>query len=416
MKISTLGVITAVTRLLASCVNSLAIGGLQIAISGTNLVLSWPSYGYEHYLIQHRSTLDDTGSWSALTNNYPANSTERTAYTIYGVVPPPPEGGGGGGGGVPSPLGMSSMSMTAADANLILYLLDDATIAMLAKQHVFPPYEWDLQGREPFVWEQEGRPPYPWDPGATRSEALARSGILSLDGAESDGGETDSGGSGDGMGFYRVFHVPDWAFDVTNYTYDTTWFFPVDFADYMDRVENIHVLLNGEPTTYAEFTSHESGGQTNWGMLIDFDRLANGAYQIQLVTTLRLNEQVGDEAASLVLSNLPKSIVVLNQAAFPDGNDFIQGDTYTFKAQLANPTRIGRLTYTTRGVGSWALARDTRPTDRFRGPGICMMRWATNGTISTATPISSVKSRSVCRRAGGKQQRHSRFLSRAIPM
>jgi len=39
----------------------------------------------------------------------------------------------------------------------------------------------------------------------------------------------------------------------------------------------------------------------------------------------------------LLLSNSVQSIVVFNEVTFPDWNEFMQGDTYTFKAQLANP-------------------------------------------------------------------------------
>lgn len=56
-----------------------------------------------------------------------------------------------------------------------------------------------------------------------------------------------------------------------------------------------------------------------------------------MVTTLWLNDEIGDNSIYLMLTNLARSIVVFNQVTFPDWNDFIQGDTYTFRAQLANP-------------------------------------------------------------------------------
>ncbi len=97
MKMTKILVLSAI--LLTSCFASYAITNTAIAISGTNIVLSWPSYGYESYLIQYRQTLDATDSWSCLTNAYPANSTNLTTFTLYGVVSPPGLGGGGGGGG-----------------------------------------------------------------------------------------------------------------------------------------------------------------------------------------------------------------------------------------------------------------------------------------------------------------------------
>ncbi|MDQ6632906.1 MAG: hypothetical protein M3Y82_14315 [Verrucomicrobiota bacterium] len=139
------------------------------------------------------------------------------------------------------------------------------------------------------------------------------------------------------MGFFRVFHIPDFPASITNYTFDGPIFIPVDFKDYMDRVDNIEVLLNGQPTDYAEFTTYISGGETNWGMAVYFDRVTNGTYQIQLRSTLRLNDEIDDNTPYLVLSDLIKSIVVANQVTFPDWNDLIQGDTYTFNAKTANP-------------------------------------------------------------------------------
>ncbi len=103
--------------LLVSGFTSHAITNTAIAVSGTNIILSWPSYGYENYLIQYRQTLNPSDSWSALTNAYPANSTNRTTFTIYGVVPL--QGGSGssfssGSGSTPSPnfSRSSTMAMT----------------------------------------------------------------------------------------------------------------------------------------------------------------------------------------------------------------------------------------------------------------------------------------------------------------
>jgi hypothetical protein len=96
------------TILLVSCCLSHAITNTVIAVSGTNIVLSWPSYGYETYLIQYRQTLSATDSWSQLANDYYANSTNMTTYTLYGLASPSISGGGSGdgcsgGGSPPSP-------------------------------------------------------------------------------------------------------------------------------------------------------------------------------------------------------------------------------------------------------------------------------------------------------------------------
>src|ERR1017187_5833669 len=106
-----------IVAFLVSGFASHAITNTAIAVSGTNIILSWPSYGYESYLIQYRQTLDPSDSWSALTNAYPANSTNRTTFTIYGLVPPQNGASGNFSGGSGSPPGpnisrSSTMAMT----------------------------------------------------------------------------------------------------------------------------------------------------------------------------------------------------------------------------------------------------------------------------------------------------------------
>jgi hypothetical protein len=84
--------------------------------------------GYESYLIQYRQTLDPSDSWSALTNAYPANSTNRTTFTIFGVVPQQGGNGGnfsGGSGSPPSPSFASSL-MTTMDSGLMAVPVDGA--------------------------------------------------------------------------------------------------------------------------------------------------------------------------------------------------------------------------------------------------------------------------------------------------
>ena len=124
MKTIRQAIIGAVALSFASAIHSPAITNTAIAISGTNLVLSWPSYGYETYLVQYRQTLDPSDSWSVLTNAYPANSTNSTTFTLYGLVPSPANGGGGGSGnivgGPPSPSFASSSSMAANSGPLVV--------------------------------------------------------------------------------------------------------------------------------------------------------------------------------------------------------------------------------------------------------------------------------------------------------
>jgi hypothetical protein len=275
-------------------------------------------------MIQYRATLDPSTPWTVLTNNYFANSTYRTTYTIVGVVPPAPSGGGGGDASTNSPPGPMSASLAEPSEPMAARADGTGSIVPLALY----PQGFDLSDfliYDPAVSD--------WVSGATyqRPAPLVSRTAGPLDGP---GDDPDPGVT---SGFYRVWHIPDWAFNITNYTYDSSWFFPVDFADYRDKVDSVQLLIDGEPALYSEFIPYDiGGGETDWGMGIDFDRLTNGTHQLQLVTTLRLNDDIGENSVLLVLSNRPVSVVVANLVTFPDWDDYMQGDTYTFKAQLAN--------------------------------------------------------------------------------
>jgi hypothetical protein len=330
MKTTIKGILTIVASfLLASSLQTFAIVGLEMKQDGTNLVMSWPSLGYEHYLIQYRATLDPSTPWENLTNNYPANSTNRTTFILYGMSAPPGSGGGGGGEGGPPELDSLSQGGGEQDEAKPTqpWAMPADGSAPPVPLLLYPP-DFDLS--DFLIYNPEISD---WVEGSKYSRDDAGSGGAQTDGPQPGGWDELPQASG----FFRVFHIPDWSFNVTNYTYDGPTFFPVDFKDYRDLVANIQVLLNGVPSPYAEFMPNPSAGQTNWGMGIYFDGLTNGTYQIQLVTTLLLNDEIGDSSVFLVLSNLVRSIVVFNQVTFPDWNDFIQGDTYTFNAQTANP-------------------------------------------------------------------------------
>lgn len=127
----------------ASAAQSLAVEGQALQIQGTNLVLSWPSPGgYQEYLIQYRQTLDPSMPWTELTNNYFANGTEFTTYTITGVVPPQPAVSGGGSTNLVAP--PEPMSATPAEPTEPMAVRADGTgpIVPLA---IYPPC-FDLSG------------------------------------------------------------------------------------------------------------------------------------------------------------------------------------------------------------------------------------------------------------------------------
>src|SRR5258708_12281242 len=82
MKTIKQGVIATFALLLVSTTQLLAVEDQGLQVQGTNLVLSWPSLGYEYYMIEYRPTLDDGTPFVQLTNCFPANSTNRTIYEI----------------------------------------------------------------------------------------------------------------------------------------------------------------------------------------------------------------------------------------------------------------------------------------------------------------------------------------------
>jgi len=264
------------TVLLTAALQAQAVVDQALQIQGTNLVLSWPSPGgYQEYLIQYRQTLDPGTSWSDLTNNYFANGTDRTTYTIVGVVPRASVASGGGDGtNDPPPLPMSA---TPAEPSEPMATPADGS-GSIVPLAIYPP-GFDLSGLliyDPVVSEWVSGSTYV-RPAPSLNGPNASHPMDGPNGGSPDG--PDPGGSDPpGSGFYRVFHIPDWSFNVTNYTYDGPTFFPVDFADYIDLVQNIELRLDGQPTGYAAFMSMYYNGQTNWGMGIYFDRIPSGTH------------------------------------------------------------------------------------------------------------------------------------------
>jgi hypothetical protein len=317
--------------LLISGFTAQAITNTAIAVSGTNIVLSWPSYGYESYLIQYRQTLDPSDSWSALTNAYHANSTNRTTFTIYGVVPPPTTGGGSGNGyyisGLSPSLNLARSSIMAGGMGPLAVPLDGSgsTVPVV----LYPP-GFDFSNFnifDPLTGESVSGVGY-------TAPLLHQSALLSRDDAQ----PLDSG-SGDPpqTGFYCVFHIPSFPASITNYTFDGPTFIPVDYASPdadPSYVDSTTVLIGGQPMDYAVFMPYVYGGVTNWGVGIYFDQLPNGTNTIQLLTTVRQSDDLNDQTPYMVFSNAPAVITVGNLVTFTNWDDLIWNNTnYTFKAQ-----------------------------------------------------------------------------------
>src|SRR5260221_793052 len=135
------GIIVSVALLFVSALQTFAASGLGIKTQGTNIVVFWPSAGYENYVIQFRPSLGPSTPWTTLqfatpTNipdNYPPNGTNVTTYTNFGAVPPPSGGGTGGSGGGSPPV---PMAMTTAAPMEQMTMLNDGTEVPL---FLYPP-------------------------------------------------------------------------------------------------------------------------------------------------------------------------------------------------------------------------------------------------------------------------------------
>ncbi len=153
----------------------------------------------------------------------------------------------------------------------------------------------------------------------------------------------DPSGDPASTGFYRVFHIPNWLADITNYVFDGPTFIPVDYASPdapVDYVDNTTVLINGQPTDNAVFTPYVINGVTNWGMGIYFDRFPNGTDTIQLLTTVRQSDTLNDQTPYMVFSNAPETITISNFVTYTNWSDLIFGNSYTFSAQ-STATNVG---------------------------------------------------------------------------
>jgi hypothetical protein len=330
MKTVNHGIIGAIV-LLMSGFTSQAITNTAIAVSGTNIVLSWPCYGYESYLVQNRQTLDPSDSWSELTNSYPANSTNRTTFTVYGAILPPGGNGNGGsngnniGGSPPGP-DLANSSLTAGSTGPMVVPTDGSGVAVPLL--LYPP-GFNLSGFtifDPVTGESVSGSGY-----ATSSQPLIPQ---SPDNPQPMDGTNDP--PVPATGFFRVFHIPNWLADFSGYTFDGPTFIPVDYSAPdapLDSVDNTTVLINGQPTDYAVFTSDVYGGVTNWGVGIYFDRFPNGTNTIQLLTTVRQSDTLNDQTPYMVFSNAPQTITIGNTFIYTNWADLILSNTYTFNAQ-----------------------------------------------------------------------------------
>lgn len=146
----------------------------------------------------------------------------------------------------------------------------------------------------------------------------------------------DPGGDPPSTGFYKVFHIPNWLADITNYVFDGPTFIPVDYSvpdAPTNYVETSQVLINGQTFDGAVFTPDTIDGATYWGMGIYFDLLPNGTNTIQLLTTVRESDTLNDQTPYVVFLNEPQTIVIGNSVTYTNWSELILSNTYTFNAQ-----------------------------------------------------------------------------------
>jgi len=311
--------------LLASGFSTFAITNTTVSVSGTNLVLSWPSYGYESYLIQYRQTLSPTDSWSTVTNAYPANSTSRTTFNIFGIVTPQSHitSHTNHTQGPPPPAPAFSV-VGGTTTSTVLVESPNGGTAPLA---LYPP-GFNLSGLtilDPNTGESVSVAGYTVNASTLSAQPLNQS----------------SGSTAPTTGFYRVYDIPDWLVSLSGSTNSGPTFIPVNYSSTdapTNYVDDTTLLINGQPTDYASFMSYPINGINYWGMGIDFERLPNGTNTIQLLTTVRENDLSGDDTTYMVFSNAPQTIIIANAVTFTNWSDLIWNNTsYTFQAQSTVP-------------------------------------------------------------------------------
>ncbi len=154
-------------------------------------------------------------------------------------------------------------------------------------------------------------------------------------------------------GFYRVFLIPDFWFDMngvelrgsTNCGEDFLPFFNGSKETWDLFKPQATLVVDGEPSSAAdegvERINFRSQKRPYWaysrGLWFQHDTLRNGEHALQLSTLLTLNTIVGDASQFLTLTNRPVRVRVNNEISYEDWLPFIQGDTYTFVARSATP-------------------------------------------------------------------------------
>jgi hypothetical protein len=310
----------AVAMFLLSTAASFALDGLGIKAQGTNIIVFWPSAGYENYIIQFRSTLDSDSSWMTLAfssppsipDNYPANGNPLTTYTNFGAA----QIASGGVGPLSGP-------MMGASASTVLMAKPADGSGAAVPLALYPP---GFDTNTLIIFEA----PAP------------QLGKTALSGTGPTNGPLNGGGPIPSTGFYRVFLKPDFWFDYSHYTFtDGYEFLPVYLGAEVQVVKDIQLLVDGKPFPYIMFDLQQVDFGTpgnpdlEWSYGIWFwnDHLPNGSHQLQLVTTEQLNEVISPYTPFITMTNPPFTTRINNPILFTNQNNVLVGATPTLTAQ-----------------------------------------------------------------------------------
>lgn len=308
MNIIQRGILSLSTLLLVG--GALAIEDLRIAVQCPDVVLEWPSVEGETYIVQHRLSLDDSCTWSTLTNAFPATSGTSWTFFVHSnqVVCTTNSGGGGGGGGSAPPTPMSLDQQAQAEVDRNAFPIGAAAREFLAKRRVYPPYAWDLAQRPPLVWELEARPPLPWDEGATNPFAKASSSFFVSEGGIESDGPLDGDGETNAAGFYRVVREGVHLWGVTNGTILSGEVrIPIELGTTNELRPGIQLFADGIALSVCNVEIPERGFPVaHWNTAF----LRNGTYSLHAECSFLGSEEV--------LVGTTNSVTVTNWVTFSD--------------------------------------------------------------------------------------------------
>jgi hypothetical protein len=154
-------------------------------------------------------------------------------------------------------------------------------------------------------------------------------------------------------GFYRVFVIPDFWFDLEGVVLSGVQKNPgEDFLPlYRGNKETavfrpqVSLLVDGRDESFGEEdiqrVNFGAEAKPNWkyanGFWFRHDIFANGNHTLQLKTLLTLNTFVGDFSQYVTVTNRPVHVRVTNEITYSGWQDFIQWSNYMFIAQSVEP-------------------------------------------------------------------------------